>query len=84
MSPLLSRVGVQLNARADRVSSFLSAKRARNDTVIDAGAYDGSDYTLPAWRIGYNAYSFEFSPVNQDKVVGTLNAAGLRLGTSGR
>ena len=52
----------------------------RYNAVLDAGAYDGTDYTLPAFQAGYDVFTFEMAPDNQVRVVRTLEAAGLREG----
>lgn len=52
-------LGIPVQAAADKASTYLNRKSPHWDTVIDAGAFDGSDYTLPAYKQGYNVYSFE-------------------------
>lgn len=81
LSPLLHRLGLTVKFRAGLPSVLVSSKLPIWDVVIDAGAFDGADYTLPAYRAGYDVFSFEMSPANQPKVLAALRASGLVEGT---
>lgn len=81
ISPLLRAAGgLAKKAVVSGVSYMASVAHPRYNAVLDAGAFDGSDYTLPAFRAGYSVFSFEMAPENQNRVVATLNSAGLREG----
>lgn len=43
-------------------------KRFRQLPVVDVGANDGRDYTLPAALLGHRVYSFEPTPTLFDKM----------------
>ena len=47
-------------------------QRFRRLPVVDVGANDGRDYTLPAARLGHRVYSFEPTPAMYDTVVGRI------------
>jgi hypothetical protein len=47
------------------------------NAVIDGGAFDATDYTLPAFRAGYSVFTFELSPSNHPLVLNTFRNAGL-------
>lgn len=47
------------------------------NAVIDGGAFDATDYTLPAFRAGYSVFTFELSPSNRPLVLNTFRNAGL-------
>jgi len=47
------------------------------NSVIDGGAFDATDYTLPAFRAGYSVFTFELSPSNRPLVLNTFRNAGL-------
>jgi FkbM family methyltransferase len=83
IKPLFLRLGAQSSFRlnAQEASPLVSFKHPRFDTVIDVGAFDGVDYTLPGFRAGYDVYSFEFAPSNQERLLHTLQNAGLVEGT---
>jgi len=81
ISPLLRAAGgLAKKAGVSGVSYMASVAHPRYNAVLDAGAFDGSDYTLPAFRAGYSVFSFEMAPENQNRVVATLMGAGLREG----
>ena len=48
--------------------------RFRRLPVVDVGANDGRDYTLPAARLGHRVYSFEPTPKVYDRLVQRLAA----------
>lgn len=60
INPLYLRLGSTNSFRldADKKSPLVSFKHPHFDTVVDVGAFDGTDYTLPSFRAGYDVYSF--------------------------
>ena len=50
-------------------------QRFRRLPVVDVGANDGRDYTLPAARLGHRVYSFEPTPSLYDKILKKIERA---------
>ena len=50
----------------------LSAK-LRALPIVDIGAHDGTDYTIPAAKLGHRVYSYEPTPYKYDNIVKLLN-----------
>lgn len=57
-------------------------KHPNYDVVVDVGAFDASDYTIPAYSVGYTVFCFELSPLNQARVLKTFQQKGLIEGTN--
>lgn len=79
VSPLIFRLGLPTKSDATSASPLLQHKLPCWDTVIDGGAFDGSDFSVPAFRLGYAVYTFEL--VNHKRVLATFASAGLVAGT---
>lgn len=81
ISSLIQSAGGLKEATGNMGVSFMaSVKHNSWNAVLDAGALDGSDYTMPAYKAGYEVFSFEMSPMNQITLVGTLQSNGLKEG----
>lgn len=50
--------------------------RLRRLPVVDVGANDGRDYTLPPALLGHRVYSFEPTPANYDLIVRRIGKHG--------
>ena len=59
VNPLVLLLGSPITAQANKASSLIQPRDGAWDTVVDAGAFDAVDYTIPAFQNGYNVYSFE-------------------------
>ncbi|KAJ3392567.1 hypothetical protein HDU92_008326 [Lobulomyces angularis] len=59
---------------------FGEQKHPDFDVVIDVGAYDGSDYTIPGYNLGYTVFSFELNPANHQLCYNKFAAAGFKEG----
>lgn len=49
-------------------------QRFRRLPIVDVGANDGRDYTLPAARLGHRVYSFEPTPSLYDKMLQRISS----------
>ena len=80
ISSLMRTSGVLTRTTASTVSHMATLKHPRYNAIVDAGAFDGVDYTLPAYRAGYDVFVFELSPRNQENLIGQLKGGGLAEG----
>lgn len=66
---------------ADTTAVFMRApKHPSYDVVVDVGTFDGADYTIPAYKLGYTVFSFELTPNNQAKALANFKGRGLEEG----
>ncbi|XXQ33446.1 Methyltransferase FkbM domain-containing protein [Plasmodiophora brassicae] len=76
------RVGY-VGGTAKQVSRLLerdTAVMAPYDTVVDIGAFDGVDYTVPAYKLGYIVYTFEPDPQNRNRLLSSIHGEGWKEG----
>ena len=81
INPLVLRLGTTVSLDAWVASPLISFKSSKFDTIVDVGAFDGADYTLPGFRMGYTVFAFEFNPSTQLRLIRALSDAGLVEGT---
>jgi hypothetical protein len=81
VSNVFKRVNFKYQGNDD-ISSLLLGRQQptphpKYTTIIDAGAFNGRDFTIPGFQRGLRVFSFEMSPENRHKVIGQMRAAGL-------
>ncbi|KAJ1565646.1 hypothetical protein HK096_000894 [Nowakowskiella sp. JEL0078] len=63
---------------ANSVSIFLKdRKHPSYDVIIDIGTFNGQDYTIPGYKLGYTLFSFELLPQNQNRTIQAFIDQGL-------
>jgi hypothetical protein len=78
ISSLIRSYGGLAKAPGNMGASFMASVKHKSwNAVLDAGAFDGTDYTLPAYRAGYDVFTFEMSPENQGRVLASFKGSGL-------
>ena len=76
----VGNVAPSRNWGAGEVSPMATAFHGGWNAIVDAGPFDGTDFTLPAYRAGYSVFAFELSPANHAQTVRSLVKAGLAEG----
>ncbi len=78
VSDALRLAGGSVRKDTPERSALLSKKHPGYDVVVDVGAFDCSDYTIPAFELGYVVFAFE--PVNWLRCVVRFEADKMRRG----
>jgi FkbM family methyltransferase len=77
LSRLLRMTGYKPGRANDPSPVFKMGYLPEYDTVIDVGAYDCKDYTLPGFKAGYVVFTFEVDISNQNRCLRKLKENGL-------